>query len=62
MYLAEVKAKKLEPIKQCLEKHTNYQIEPINDGFVNAAVKPLPLGMGSVNVFNWKSYEEANSP
>lgn len=34
MYLAEAKAKKLEPIKRCLEKHTNYRIEPINDGFI----------------------------
>lgn len=34
MYLAETKTKKLEPVKQCLEKHTNYQIESINDGFI----------------------------
>lgn len=34
MYLAEAKAKKLEPIRQCLEKHTNYWIESINDGFI----------------------------
>lgn len=34
MYLAEAKAKKLEPIKQCLKIWTNYQIESINDGFI----------------------------
>ena len=34
MHLAEAKAKKLEPIKQSLKKYTNYQIEPINDGFI----------------------------
>ena len=44
--LAEAKAKKLEPIKQCLEKHTNYRIESINDGFIESAVKPRPLGLG----------------
>lgn len=34
MCLAEAKAKKLDPIKQCLKIWTNYQIESINDGFI----------------------------
>lgn len=34
MYLAEAKAKKLEPIKQCIKKYTNYLIESINDGLL----------------------------
>ncbi len=34
MDLSAVKAEKLEPIKQYLEQHTNYQIESIEDGLL----------------------------